>query len=105
MKAVLKVIFDRFGRDATVVHGGEETTAKVFLEPVSFSDIPEDVATTLGTADSRKWKLMTRTALSSGDTVVCEGRTYCILSCEPVYAGRELSHWEGVLRQKQEEIA
>jgi len=87
-----------FGRDVRIIHGGQETAAKAFLSPViSAADSAPYAVTDLGTADDRKWRLVTRAALADGDSVACGGNIFRIRSCAPVYVGKEFSHYEGIL--------
>lgn len=91
-----------YALDVTVREGGEERSAKAFIEPLS--PIKPDYLsrpTVMGREDDRRYLLIAESAAFSGvgeAEVCCGDRVYEVLR-------RELmgeSHWEGIMRLKEE---
>ena len=96
-------VLSRYGREITVIHGTRAAEARAFIQlRTDASDAAPYAVTSLGTADDRRWQCLTRAALADGDTVVCGGVQYRVATCGAVYAGRELSHWWGILTRERE---
>lgn len=103
MTEQLDGILARYGREIELSHEGACVRTRAFFQPVTDKNkaAPYDV-TSLGSVDDRLWKCITRAELSPGDLVSCGGESYRVQNCAAVYAGRELSHWWGVLIQERE---
>lgn len=96
-------VLERYGMDITVCRGLSETAAKAFFQPVAEPDKAAPYAvTSLGDVDDRRWRCLTRTELHDGDTVFCGGTAYQVETVAAVYAGKELSHWWGILTKRRE---
>ena len=89
-----------WARDVTVRQGGEEKSARAFIQPLSVTNPREKAAATpAGVSNERLYLLIIGPdALSGGGgEIVSGGKVYQLLRCEEMGGG---SHWEGLLRLK-----
>ena len=93
-------LLDQYGQEVAVEQTGQ--TVRAFLQPIPErrEDGPEPSA--IGRLDGRLWLYLGRTALETGDTVLCAGRRFRARSGRPFYIGRRLSHWRAVLERARE---
>lgn len=97
------MILAMYGADITICRDGLETAAKAFFQPVTERDKAAPYAvTSLGAVDDRQWRCLTRAELRDGDTVRWHGAAYEVRTAAAVYAGKELSHWWGILTKRRE---
>ncbi|MCI2057955.1 MAG: hypothetical protein LKJ80_01980 [Oscillibacter sp.] len=99
----MDAILSRYGRELTVLGTAGSRQLKGFLQPLAErqKETPFSV-TSLGTVDDRRWILLTREEIRENETVTDGGDTFRAVSCQPVYLGRELSHWWTALRYEKE---
>ena len=103
MTEVLRAVLNRYGRALTLTHGGTAAAVRGFLQPLSQrSKAAPYAVTALGTADDRRWLLLTGAEVADGDLVACGGDRYTVRTCAAQYIGSELSHWEAVLERARE---
>ena len=89
-----------WAQDVTVRQGGEEKSARAFIQPLSVTNPQENAAATpAGVSDERLYLLIIGPDAVSGrgGEIVSGGRVYELLRCEEMGGG---SHWEGLLRLK-----
>ena len=89
-----------WAQDVTVRQGGEEKSARAFIQPLSVTNPRENAAATpAGVSDERLYLLIIGPDALSGQSgeIVSGGRVYQVLRCEEMGGG---SHWEGLLRLK-----
>ena len=89
-----------WAQDVTVRQGGEEKTARAFIQPLSVTNPRENAAATpAGVSDERLYLLIIgpEAVNGGGGEIVSGGKVYQLLRCEEMGGG---SHWEGLLRLK-----
>jgi len=106
---MIEHVFSRiaqYGRDMTVTDTqGVRVVCKGFLQPVdTLTETFPDWFKAPGTGpENRLFLLAAPEALTLGhtaETVTCGGQIYDVLGMQPIYCGMEITHWEGVVRER-----
>lgn len=99
-------ILARYGQRVTVRHGGGETAARAFLQPILEKNQDQLVPTPLGGRREERFLYLgcPEVPLAAGESLVdWAGRSFGVWSARQVFAGREPSHWWAVLRPVDKE--
>lgn len=106
MKRALNEAFMRYGRNVSVLHGGEATQTKAFLQLVKRENGEEPFSVTaLGAADEQCWRYLgpADAAIVMGDFVQCGKEQYVVRAAGPFYVGAETVYYWAMLHPKEEE--
>lgn len=97
----------KYGRDLNVKSAEcpAGRAARGFISPLHATDTENQRKSTRpGKVRGEKYLLIAEyAAIGDGETevtVTADGKVYEVLRAEPVYAGENIGHWEGVLRLK-----
>ncbi len=104
IKERLDEAFERWGLACTVRHGGTETAARAFIQPLTRETGDEPfTATALGAADEHCWRYLgpADTEIAMGDEVACREREYIVRDAAECYAGERIAYRWAVLHEKE----
>lgn len=96
-------ILARYGQDVTVSYsdGRPQAAARAFLQPVveRREDWRQTVPTALGIVRRDRFLYLgePRVSLEGGEALIWKGRRFWIQTLQPIYIGKNLSHWWAVV--------
>ena len=95
-------VLTRYGGTAQLLHDGQLTQVRAFIQPTLGEQELPQTATALGKRDRRVWLYLGQGPLAVGDTVQWQGQDFAVRSAEPIRIGDALSHWWGTLECSRE---
>ena len=109
MREQLEAALGTYGQAVTIRHGETATACRAFLQPVldRREDRWQSLPTPLGEARRDRFLYLgppdaPLEGLEEG-WLQWNGRKYEIMQAQPIYVGRRLSHWWGLLRPRDAE--
>ena len=104
MKRMLGEAFARYGMSVSVLHGGETTETKAFIQPLRRESGEEPFSVTvLGAVSGQCWRYLgpAETAVTMGDRIVCGEKQYVVRRAEAFYAGEEIVYYWAILHPEE----